>query len=268
MSVQAAVRDIFQNAADQLIPQAYQFFRCFFHFCHSKLSRPAKANDARNIFRTGAFSLFLRPAENKRFDVHTFADIDCPNAFRRAQLMPTHGKQINVHFLHIDWHMPHSLHCVRMEQYAMLSGNSADFRNRFYRTDFIICEHYRNQDCFRTDGVFQFLQRNFPKLIYRQICYLCSVLLQIFRRMQYGMVFNFCRDDVAAFFRISLRDSPQSHVVAFRAACRKINFLRLCTNSTGDLPARVFQRAFALFRNPVNAGRISIIFPEIRQYGI
>ena len=33
--------------------------------------------------------------------------------------------------------MPHSLHCVRMEQYAMLSGNSADFRNRFYRTDFI-----------------------------------------------------------------------------------------------------------------------------------
>ena len=179
--------------------------------------------------------------------------------------MTTHEKQVNIHTVHIDRHMTHSLYCICMEQDAMFFCNFTDFSDRLDCTDLIICKHHRNQDCFRANSVFQFLQTDAAKLVHIQISHFHTFLFQIFRCMQNGVMFDFCCDDMFLFFITCIYHTTESHVITFRTTCCEVNFFRICTDQICDLFSCMFKGFFTFFCNGIYTGGIAIIFSEIRQ---
>ena len=263
--VQTAMGNVFQNAANQFISQGCQSFCHFFHFLTGNFRRLTHAHDTGNIFCAGTLFSFLGTAEDQRRNAGAFSDIDGTDAFGCPQFMTAHGKQVDVHFLHIDRHMAHSLYRICMEEDAVFLCDFTDFLDRLNGADLVIGKHHGDQDRFGTDGLFQFFQTDTAKFVYAQICYLHALLFQIFCCMQNGMMFDFCCNDMFLFVSAGIDHASQSHVVTFGTAGCEINFLRFCADQMCYLPSGMFQRFFAFFCNGIYTGCIAVIFSEIRQ---
>ena len=265
MSVQAAIGNAFQNPMNQLIPQCSQLLCCFLHFSHCQLRSLAQTNDTRNIFCTRTQLLFLCAAENQRRNPCSLADINRADALRCAQLMPTHGQQINMQLFYINRHMTNSLYRICVEQNTVLFRNFSNFCDRLNRTDFVIRKHNGNQNGFGTDGIFQLLQRNLPEFVYVQISHIHTLCFQKFCGMQNRMMFNFCCNNMFFLFLACVYHATQCHIVAFRTACCEINFIGCRTNRSRYLCPCCLQRLFTFLCNAVNAGCIAVIFSEVRK---
>ena len=265
MTIQTAMRNTFQNTIDEFISQGCQAFCHCFHFLTSNFCSLAHAHDTGNIFCAGTLFFLLGTAEDQRRNRRAFADVDGTDAFGSTQLMTAHGKQVNVHAVHINRHVTNCLYGVCMEQDAMFSGNFTDFPDKLDRTDLIIGKHYGDQNRFRANGLFHFFRRYTPKLVHSQISHLYAFLFQIFCGMQNSMMFNFCCNDMFLFFLAGIYHTAQCHVIAFGTTGCKVDFLRLCTDQVCNLRSCIFQCFFAFLCNGIYAGSVAVIFSEIWQ---
>ena len=265
MTIQAAVRNTFQNAVDEFIPQRCQTFCHFFHFLTSNFCRLAHTYDTGDVFCTGTLFSLLSTAEDQRRNSGAFADIDGTDAFRCPQLMTAHGKQVDIHAVYVNRNMAYSLHSICMEQDAMFFRNFTNFSDWLNGADFIIGKHHGNQDRFGANRLFYILQSYTTKLVHFQISYFHTFLFQIFCSMQDRMMLNFCCNDMFLLFIAGIDHTTQRHIIAFRTAGCKIDLLRLRTDEIRNLCSCMFQCFFTFLRNRIYAGCVTIIFSKVRQ---
>ena len=120
------------------------------------------ANDAGNIFGSGALSFFLRAALQQALGPETVFHIQKSAAFRTVEFMCRDRQKIRLQLCQVDFHMPCCLHCIRMKPHAV---HPADRRKLFYRlnrADFIVGIHHAYQRCIRADRSFQRFGQNQP----------------------------------------------------------------------------------------------------------
>ena len=94
-----------------------------------------------------------------------------------------------------------------MEKNSMLSCNHSDFFDGLNRTDLIICKHNGNQDCFRSNGLFQILQTDDSVFIYVKVGDLCSSFFQVFACMKNSMMLDLCCNYVITFCFVCFKSS-------------------------------------------------------------
>ena len=83
-----------------------------------------------------------------------------------------------------------------MEKYSMFMCNLSDFFDWLNTSDLIVCKHYADQNCIRTDRCFNSFRTDNTILIYIQISHFISSLLEIFSCMKDCMMFNLCCNDM------------------------------------------------------------------------
>ena len=67
------------------------------------------------------------------------------DAFGCMELMTAHGKQVDVHFMALDFHVSHCLYRVGMKQCSGFMCDFGDFINRLDCSDLVVCHHYGNK---------------------------------------------------------------------------------------------------------------------------
>ena len=93
-------------------------------------------------------------------------------------------EHINVTVIYIDRKLSESLHCIGMEQDAMLFCDLTDLFDGLNGSDLIVGKHDGNQDGIRTDSLLQLVQFYNTVLIYIQIGDLKTAFLQILAGMK------------------------------------------------------------------------------------
>ena len=104
--------------------------------------------------------------------------------------MSAGAEHIDVALIYIDRQLAISLHCIGVEQNAVLLCDLSDLFDRLDRTDFIVCIHNRDQDRIRADCFLQLIKLYCTIFIYINISHFIAALLQIFTCMQNCMVLN------------------------------------------------------------------------------
>ncbi len=97
----------------------------------------------------------------------------------------------------------------------------------------VIGMHYRNQDCFRTNGHFQFVQFHNSKLIHIYISHFKTVSFQIVTHLKNSRMLHRGSDDVITFLFVGKCCSFNGKIIRLRAAAGENNFRGLTIQQPG-----------------------------------
>ena len=133
------------------------------------------------------------------------------------ELMRTQRQHINTKLRYIDRYVAYCLNGIRMECNLVLFSNLCNLFYRLNCSDFVICHHYRNQDCIILYCRLDRLRCYNTELINIKICHLKAVLFQKLARSENCVVFNLCCDNVVAFAFIGKRIAFNCPVIRLTA---------------------------------------------------
>src|SRR5665647_2740984 len=104
--------------------------------------------------------------------------------------MSRHRKQINMHFIDVDWQMSYCLHRVNMKINTVLFADLTDLCDWFDRTDFIVCMHDTDQDRLWADRFFYIIWIHHTILCVRKSGNIETIFLQPGNAVENRMVFD------------------------------------------------------------------------------
>ena len=133
-----------------------------------------------------------------------------------------------------------------MEEHAVLAAHRTELRHGLNRADLVVRSHDGNDGRVRPNGLFQFFGRHAAIFVHRQIGYFKAFLFQLLAGMQYGVVLDGGRDDMAALLDVLIRRAAHRPIVRFSAAAREINLVGVRANGRRHLLARRGHRVLGL----------------------
>ena len=163
-----------------------------------KLSRLAEANDSRHVLRRRALAALLLSAINQVLDLHPFANVQKPDAFRPVQLMGACAHKVDAQILHANVFVAIRLHSVGMEQYAMLAGDAGKLGNGLDGADFVVGVHDGGKNGIGTNGLFKRDGIDQAEFIDGKIGDLKALFLKSLACMKHGMMLDSARDNMPA----------------------------------------------------------------------
>ena len=196
--VQFRVGDGLHHALHQHVPQHADPRRGRIHPAGRQLDGGTQADDPGHVLRGGPPPSFLSPAVHEVVDPDTLPDVEGADALGSVKLMGRKGQEIDVHGLHVDGDMGHSLNRVRMEQDPLFPAEGADLRHGLQRPDLVVGEHHRHENCFVRHGLFQLVQADAAFGVHIEKGHVKAVLLEELGSVEHGMMLYLRGDHMVA----------------------------------------------------------------------
>ena len=152
------------------------------------------------------------------------------------------GEQIDFVILNIYGNMSDSLDRIHVEGNSLSPADLTDFTDRLDRADFIVGVHDRHETGILANGCFRLRGTDYAIFMDIKKGDLKTFLLQRFQRVQHGMMFKCCRNDVH--FAVLFSDGcngTDGLVVGLAPAGSESDFFGGRTDYRSDFLPRLFE---------------------------
>ena len=213
MSVQLNPRQSFQQQFIKIIAGCPVMFCIFLKMESCNFTSFSQPHNLQYIFSSGAQILLMVSTMDKFLKVYAIADVQSSDTFGCIEFMPGDAQQIHTHPGNIYRDFSQRLCGIRMHENTMFFGNGSNFGNGLDASYLIVGMHHRNQDGFRTNGLFQFIQLNNPKLIYRNDAHCKTIFFKITGNFKYSRMFHRRNHNVISFFPVGKSNTLNGIIV-------------------------------------------------------
>ena len=155
-------RESSSNASCQAVTQRLYFCIVFLHLLQTHAARLAKGGNVRHSFRARTHAALLSAAVHERRNARALFDIQRTNSLRRTDFMSADADEIRIPQLRLDGQTRQTLHGINVKQRlrGFFLENLAEFLDRQYCSDFVVCQHTRQQHGIRTNRLAQIRHGN------------------------------------------------------------------------------------------------------------
>ncbi len=154
------------------------------------------------------------------------ANIESAHTLGAVDLVAGERQHIDVVGDHVDGNLAHRLHCIGVEDDALLMAELADFADGLQDTDFVVGGHDGDEDGLVIHGALQVFDVDEAIGLHGQIGDAVAVLLKALAGVEHSLVLSDLGDDVVAALAVHFRDALDGEVVAFCRARREDDLLR------------------------------------------
>ena len=151
-AVQACLRDVLQDAVNDVIPQLLLVCHALFQMRGSHFQCLAHTGDTGNVLGTGAVAGFLTAAVDQVLGPYALAAVQHAHALGAVELVGAHGQHIHAQLLHIHGDGTHSLHRVGVHPDTVLVSDLGDLLDGLDGADLVVGHHDADQCGVGTDG--------------------------------------------------------------------------------------------------------------------
>ena len=192
-----------------------------------------------------------------------------PPSMRFVRRMGRGGEQVDVVRLHVDGQVPHGLHCVRVEEDAVLAANRAELPDGLDGADLVVGKHHRDKAGVLPDGGFQLLGPHKPVLMHIQERHREALLLQRLQRMEHGVVLKGGGDDVRfADLAAEGGGGAEGLVVGLAPAGGEEDLPRFGVDDGGDIGAGRLQELLCPLADSIQARGVAEIRLHTGEHGV
>ncbi len=259
----------FAQALHQLVPHGGDLRHILLHVCAALLQRSRHGQDGRDGLGAPPSAPLLGAAFDEVLQTDGLLAVQRPHALGGVKFVTGEGQHVNVVLFHINRQMSHRLHSVRVKQHPFLPADRADLPHGLDGADLVVGEHDGHQAGILPNGGLQLLQPHQPVLVDRQVGYLKPLLLQLFQRVEYGMVFNGIGNDMLLpLFCPQPCPLGNGPVVRLSAAAGEINLPGFGVKAFGNGLPGLHQGIIGLPPLLVQRAGIAVQLSQGRKHGV
>ena len=166
------------------------------------------------------------------------------------------GEHVRAQKFYVNGNVSDGLNRVRVKNFLRRVCNFRKRFNRLNRADFVVGEHDGNNFCLRTNFFLQVGGIDCAELVDGQCRHAATQIFHRGARIQNCFVFDGGSDDVRAFAQMRKHARFYRPIIAFGAARRENNFMRLGVNASSNFFSRLPQNFFQRTRKLVSRRRI------------
>jgi len=228
----------------------------------------AEADDAGNVFRTGAETALMVAAVKKLLQTRAAANVKRSDAFGAVEFVGGDGKKIDAESFYVERNFSGGLHGIGVEIDVTLRGEFSNLRERLHGAEFVVGVHDGDERGVRTKSFFDLLDRDDAVGIYGEIGDGDGVFFKRLASVEDGFVFDIGGDDVFGGAGRGADDSENGVIVGFCPATRKDDFLGTRAEKRGDLIAGGFDGGAGALANSVDRGGVAEVGGEIGKHRV
>ena len=266
MAVQADSVDPFEDPLDEAVPERGEPHHLLLKRRRGQLHRLPETDDPGDVLRGCPAAAFLIAAVHERRDPRSLPDVEQPHSLRPVELVRRGAQQIDVQLIHRKRQMAEGLDRVRMKTDPLFLRDPADLGDGLDRPDLVVRMHDGDEDGPVRDRLHHVRRIDQAVLIHGEISHPEPFLLQETAGLQNSVMFDRGGDDVVALLPVRPSHPLDREVIALRAAARKDDLRRFCTQKRGDLRPRLFHGRPGLLPEAMETGGIPVNLAEIGHH--